>query len=212
MDPHLNIGIVAHTSRAAAAKKLAAATNADYLSVDDGTLGAEGNHRATQTHLAGIPTTWTVILEDDAQPIDGFRHHLEQALLMAPSPIVSLYLGRQRPPHWQKRIAAAVAEANTTSASWIISGHLLHAVGYAIRTHLLPSLLAHHSPRPVDEHITSWAKQYGHTVAYTVGSLVDHADWPTIVAHRDRQPRRPGRTAWQLGGRNEWTTRAVTLR
>lgn len=152
-----------------------------------------------------------MVIEDDAEPIPGFAEQLHQALPMSPAPIVSLYLGRRRPPQWQNRILAAIAQAANTDSPWIISTHLLHAVGYAIRTDLLPSLLAHHSRHPIDEHIGDWARRHGHTIAYTVPSLIDHADLPTIIRHRDGQPRRPGRRAWTVGPRTDWNNRAVTM-
>lgn len=208
----MQIGIVAHTSRLSYAKTLSRAVKSDFLSVDDGTLRADDNHEHVQHHLAGLPSTWSVILEDDAEPVDDFRDQLTHALPLSPSPIVSLYLGKKRPPHWQLRIERALKEAKTVDASWIVSTRLLHAVGYAIRTELLPSLLGHVTARPVDEHISDWAMQYGHTVAYTIGSLVDHADIPTIVEHPDGQPRRPGRKAWTVGGRDIWTSISVPMR
>ena len=206
------IGIVAHTSRIAKAKELQQQVKAEFISIDDGLLGCEANHDHTHRHLSGLPTTWSVVLEDDAEPVDGFTEQLHEALLMSPSPIVSLYLGRRRPPHWQNRILGAIAEAANTESPWIVSTHLLHAVGYAIRTDLLPSLLSHESSHPIDEHIGDWARRHGHTVAYTVPSLVDHADLPTIVEHRDGQPRRPGRRAWTVGTRESWSSQSVVMR
>lgn len=208
----LNIGIVAHTIRSEQAKDLAQQVKADFVSIDTGMLGCDDNHEAVQHHLANLPSTWSVILEDDAEPVDDFRDQLTAALPLSPSPIVSLYLGRKRPPHWQLRIERALKNANTVDASWIISTRLLHAVGYAIKTELLPSLLDHITARPVDEHISDWALQHGHTTAYTVGSLVDHADQTTIVKHPDGQPRKPGRKAWNLGGRTRWTSISVPLK
>ncbi len=209
----IGIGVVAHTTRSAQAEALALAVEADVLSVDDGTLGCEGNHAAVWEQLAELPTSWSVILEDDAQPIGGFAAQLYAALPMAPSPIVSLYLGRLRPRPWQPRIRNALAQAEQAGAHWIQSTRLLHAVGYAIRTDLLPSLLRYTSTRPVDEHISGWARQYGHPICYTVGSLVEHADEPTVIPlHPDKQPRTPGRKAWRLGGNDRWTTTTVTMR
>lgn len=203
------IGIVAHTSRAEQAHELMETVGAAYMSIDNGQLGCDGNHHKVQTYLADRTSTWTVFLEDDAKPIPGFREQLHQALVMAPSPIVSLYAGRKKPTHWQGRYKKALAAAHTENASWLISTHLLHAVGYAIRTNHLPSLLAHTSPLPADQHITSWAKRYGHTVAYTVPSLVDHLDGPTTVNQQDTP--HPGRKAWTFGSRDRWTTEAVTM-
>lgn len=207
----MQIGIVAHTSRATQAKNLAKKVGATFVSVDNGVLGADDNHEAVQNHLANLPSTWSIVLEDDAVPVHDFRPQLMAALPHAPSPIVSLYLGQQRPPHWQGRIRKALQAAKTEDASWIISTHLLHAVGYCIKTELLPSLLSHNSTLPADQHIGDWAQRYGHTIAYTVGSLVDHADQPTIVDHPDGAPRPPGRKAWQVGGRTTWTSISVPL-
>ena len=206
------IGVVAHTTRAHEAKQLAHTVKADFASFDNGILGCETNHHTVQHHLSKLPTTWSVILEDDAQPINDFTEQLDAALPLAPTPIVSLYLGRKRPPHWQRRIEKALRQTHEQNAHWIISTHLLHAVGYAIKTELLPSLLNHTTTLPADEHITSWAQRYGHCISYTVGSLVDHADLPTIVQHPDGQPRRPGRKAWTLGGHQRWNTQTVPLR
>lgn len=208
----MNIGIVAHTSRATQAKELGRDVHADFVSIDNGMLGCDDNHEAVQHHLANLPSTWSVILEDDAEPVDDFTDQLQAALPHAPTPIVSLYLGRQRPPHWQLRIERALKAANNQNASWIVSTHLLHAVGYCIKTELLPSLLSHDSVLPVDQHIGDWARRFGHSVAYTVGSLVDHADMPTIVNHPDGKPRKPGRKAWQLGGRTTWNSISVPMR
>lgn len=209
---YASIGIVAHTSRACQAKCLAQLVKANLVSMDNGLMGCDDNHETILHHLASLPTTWTVVLEDDAVPVDGFRDQLHHALVMAPSPIVSLYLGRKRPPHWQKRVAASLMEARATEASWIMSSHLLHAVGYAIKTELLPSLLSHTTTMPVDQHIGDWARSYGHLVSYTTPSLIDHEDGPTIVNHPDGDTRRPGRKAWAVGTREHWTSKAVMLR
>jgi len=207
-----SIGVVAHTSRTAEAKQLARTVKADFVSMDNGLMGCDENHKTVQRHLSALPATWSIVLEDDAIPVDKFRSQAAQALMMAPTPIVSFYLGKRRPPHWQNRACAAVAQAANTDASWILCTHLLHAVGYAIRTELLPSLIDHHSTRPSDEHITSWAKQHRHPISYTFPSLVDHADLPTIVDHPDGQTRHPGRKAWYAKPRDTWTTKAVTMR
>lgn len=205
------IGIVAHSSRSGHARALAKTAGATFISFDDGLLGCEGNHRAVQNHLVNLPSTWSVILEDDAEPIDHFRDQLAAALPMAPTPIVSLYLGQKRPAPWVHRVPDALARAEQAGAHWIVASRLLHAVGYAIRTDLLASLLDHESPLPVDEHISQWARRYGHTVCYTTPSLVDHADMPTIVVHRDGQERTPGRKAWAVGGHSLWNSTSVPL-
>lgn len=179
--------------------------------MDTGLLGCDDNHHHVLTHLAGLPSTWSVVLEDDAIPVDGFRAQLEAALPFSPSPIVSLYLGRLRPPQHQADIQSAVQAATIEDADWIIATRLFHAVGYAIKTELLPSLLNHLSNWPVDQHISEWAMQRGHTIAYTWPSLVDHADGHPVADHPDGQPRTPGRVAHKTGTKQQWTTESVTL-
>lgn len=205
------IGVVAHTTRAKQAKHLAHTVKAEFVSIDNGVLGCDENHHNVAYHLANMPSTYSVILEDDAEPVPDFRDQLDHALPLAPTPIISLYAGRERPPHWQPRYRKAFTAANNIDASWLISTHLLHAVGYAIRTELLPSLLSFSSLKPSDQHITAWAKQHGHCISYTVPSLIDHIDGPTIVVHPDGAQRTPGRKAWQVGGRQHWTSQAVTM-
>ena len=207
----LTIGIVAHTSRAPEAKTLAHQVGADFISIDNGVMGCDDNHDHVMHHLAGLPSTWSVVLEDDAIPVDGLRAQLDAALPLSPAPIVSLYLGQLRPPQHQADIRAAVEAAEGEDADWIVASRLFHAVGYAIKTELLPGLLNHLSNWPVDQHISEWAMQRGHTIAYTWPSLVDHADDETIVAHPDGQPRTPGRIAYQTGTKEHWTSRSVTL-
>lgn len=206
------MGIVAHSSRAAQAEHLAATAAADYLHVDDGTLGCDDNHHHVAYHLHTRPTAWTVIVEDDANPVAGFRPQLAQVLTIAPAPIVSFYLGRQRPPQHQDAIAAATRQADLDDSHWIIATRLLHAVGYAIRTPLLPSLLNHNTALPADEHISHWALSRGYTVGYTWPSLLDHRDEPSIATHRDGKPRLPGRVAWKTGTRPHWNTSHTMMR
>lgn len=206
------IGIVAHTLRVDEAKNLARQVRADFISIDNGIMGCDDNHEAVQRHLCALPSTWSVILEDDAQPVPSFRDQIAHALPMSPSPIVSFYMGRKKPQHWQHRYRKALAHAQVVDASWIQSTHLLHAVGYAIKTELLPYLLDHVTDLPVDQHIGHWARYHGHTISYTHPSLVDHADTETLVNHPDGQPRPKGRKAHTVGERHEWTTTSVPLR
>ena len=207
-----SIGIVAHQSRTTQAKSLAKQVKADFISIDTGLLGCDDNHTTVQSHLWALKDEWSVILEDDAQPVQDFPDQLTQALTVAPTPIVSLYLGRRRPPHFQHRIAAATQKADRDDSHWIIGSHLLHAVGYAIKTELLESLLNFDSDLPIDQHITRWAQtQHGHPISYTWPSLVDHEDGPTLVDHPDGSPRRPGRKAWLTGTRTEWATRCTPM-
>lgn len=208
------LGVVGHVDRAEMAVSLAAEVGADAMEVDDGTLGCEANHRRVWARLARYYTDfgWSVVLEDDAVPVADFDAQLSAALNVAPAPIVSLYLGRLRPPQHQPAISALVE--SDPAAHWFVARRLLHAVGVAIRTDLVPDMLAliGGSGRPIDEAISSWAAVRGLPVAYTWPSLVDHADTPTVIArHADGRPRAAGRVAWRCGGRPAWCADTAPL-
>lgn len=234
----VTIAIVGHTARREMAETLADDVQASVLLMDDSTIGCEGNHRrAWDWHTRHAPppvrqppvvfrgwtepqpprrpepvpeTHWAVTLEDDAMPIPRFRVQLDAALSVAPTPIVSLYLGTSNPKQWQASIARATDTADAAGAHWLTCTSLLHAVGIAIRTDLLPVQLDNDGP--VDEQLTRWARTHGHLVAYCWPSLVDHADTEPLISRRaDGQPRAEPRKAWRTGGRSKWTGRSVQL-
>jgi hypothetical protein len=203
------LAVVGHIRRAEMIDALRQQLDPAYVSIDGGALGCTGNHRRVWRWHAGNTTTqWALILEDDAQPVAGFTDQAEAALSVAPTPIVSFYLGKLYPVENQDRIPAAM----DSDSCWILHNRLRHGVAYAVRTELLPSLALHNSPGIVDtaSHVTHWAKTHGHTpIGYTNPSLADHADTPTVITHRT--PRRQGRTAWHTGTRDHWDESAVTL-
>ncbi|UQB90880.1 MULTISPECIES: hypothetical protein [Mycobacterium] len=208
---------MAHRSRARMAHALARRVAADTVLTDDGTLGCEGNHRRAWKWLADHAggRGWCVVLEDDAQPISRFRDELDAALAVTPSPVVGLYLPRERPRYAQDRIAQAVVRVG--DASWITAPRTWSAVGIAILGDLVPDLVQHldrdrDRNRPIDEAIANWTVARGRAVAYTWPSLVDHADVQPVVGQRvDRQPRDRPRRAWRVGHRKEWTSEVVAM-
>jgi len=179
--------------------------------------GCEANHR--RAWKWGVedadPDTWVVILEDDIVLATGFSRQLGQILEAAPAPIVSLYLGRGRPPHWQTSIARAVTSLPDPHTCWLVGTDLLSAQGYAMRVSTMRSLSRsrHRSKLPVDEHISGWAKRNGHAVAYTWPSIVDHREdlRPLITERADGQPRFERRVAWNFGSRPRWNNRTHPL-
>lgn len=210
------IGIVAHTARADAAHQLMESVGAAYMSVDDGTLGCDNNHRKAWQWMANNnPGEWSTIVEDDAKPIPNFRHHLHHALAAAGTDIVSLYRGhRVNNPPGEQHGLNATERADDANACWIHSHLLLHAVAVAIKTPLIDDMLKHIRTvaLPIDEAITHFTVRNKLVVAYTHGSLVNHADTPTVITrHRDKLPRPPGRVAYHLGPPTEWTDKAVKL-
>jgi hypothetical protein len=209
----MKIAVVAHQDRAAMAEQLMDEVGASFISWDDGTAGAEANHRAAWRWHEENTSGWAVTLEDDAIPVDGFLTQLSAALSVAPTSVVSLYLGKERPPHWQDKIEAALTEATAINANWVISTHLLHAVGVAIRTPEIPSMLGWITQvgLPIDEAISHWARKNHKAVCYTTPSLVNHKDEGTLVRHRDSMPREPGRVAWRTGARAQWDNTKVVM-
>jgi len=211
------IGIVAHTKRAEQTHILMDQVRAAYTNIDDGTLGCDDNHRHVwQWLLQHTTDEWCIVLEDDALPVDGFISQAEQALAVAPSPVISFYLGRHHIPEleWEQRKREAIGRADQADAHFITSNHLLHAVAVAVRTDHIAQMLAHINMLPIlpiDEAITHWIQNSGQDVSYTWPSLADHADQPTLFRHRDKLPRPPGRIAYRTGGHNTWTDRAVTM-
>lgn len=200
--------IVAHPDRKPRLDELVLKTNAEAVALDDHKYGCEINHLRAWEWLSGGNCPWSVVLEDDAVPVERFRFQLHAALKVAPTPIVSLYLGRTRPPHWQESVSQAVGRTKLQDACFLTAPALLHGVGYAIRTSLIPDLLAEVpsliDEMPIDEAITVWAKQRDHGISYTWPSLVDHRDEPSLVNHHDGQPRRSGRVAWCADWREKW--------
>jgi len=212
------IGIVGHNQRGDQAAELSEQVGAIYRSMDNGTLGCTGNHRQVWSWLAehNADADYLVTIEDDAQPVEDFRHQLDQALAAAPTPVVGLYLGH--PEHWRsygerrKRLEAAVIEADKRDANWITTTELLHGVGIAIRTNLVPDMLKHTSgtTRPFDYAIRNWARDNRTPISFTTPSLLDHADGPALVNHRDSNSR-ARRKAWRAGTRKAWTSEAVSF-
>lgn len=208
------IGIVAHQKREHQADRLAQQTQPAFISIDTGAMGANTNHLWAWKELTQYDTTWSVVLEDDATPIPDFPHHLTNMLdaVPAPTPIVSAYLGKMRPPNWQARIKDAIEKADANEAHWIVGTHLLHAVATCIRTELVNDMLDNMvGYLPIDQNITRWARRHNHRVAYTWPSLVDHADIPTLISHADKAERTPGRVAHRVGTHTTWNSRAVEL-
>lgn len=201
--------VVAHRRRRQQAEQLAETVGAVLLSVDDGTLGCNGSHIAMWKQMADHKTDWTVILEDDAEPVDGFLDQLHQVLSVAPEPIVSLYLGTGRPHRHQRLIRSAIQRADEADAHWITSPDLIHAVAVCIRTSLIPDMLATLNSDPIDDAISHWAPN----VAYTFPSLVDHQDGFPVLRHQYEKWGEPipARKAWRTGTRDVWNNVCVPM-
>lgn len=205
-------GIVAHIDRDEAAKALHRELSDHFatgLFFDDGTLGCDYNHlHAWDSIAANATTPWCAVFEDDAEPIPELGYHLGQALFYSPAPVVSLYLGRGRPVHWQKRIANAM---RFPQRPYVVATTLLHCVAIAIRTELVLELLEDARDavgsavrKPIDEALTEAIKNRNLPVAYTNPSLVDHDDGPSLARHNYPDVPLEARVAWRVGVRDSW--------
>ena len=215
LPPTYAIGIVAHVERGQQAHDLMDNVGAVYASLDNGTFGCHLNHKRVWRYLStrqAKNANWLVVLEEDAVPVEGFAEQLTEALANAPVSVVSLYLGRLRPPQQQWMIGPATQRADERNACWIVSRQFLHGVGLAIRSDLVADMLnTIDETLPIDEAILAWAVKRRYRVGFTWPSLVDHADGETLLKHRDGQAREPGRVAWRAGTRTDWNIDAVEM-
>lgn len=188
--------VVAHTSRIEQAQRLADRIGAHHVSVDDGTLGAWGNHRAALRYGIDLGASHVLTLEDDALPITTFPKASIEAIEQRPSQVLGLYVGRQRP--YATQVTAAVEQAEGTNASWLTSRHLMWGVATIWPADIARDFLAwKHTSRMWDSQASRWLRQHGHDVAYCWPSLVDHADTGSVIDRRAK--RQPGRVAHRVG-------------
>ena len=215
------IGVVAHVDRTEMAHELAEKVHPKLVNVDNGELGCSGNHSHILSRLVGEPG-WSVVLEDDAVPLNDFHDDLEAVLDIVSTEldpsikIVGLYLGTGYPSNWQKRFAEAVS----TDACFLVSPRLHHAVGYAVAPEIKKDLagwMAKNRRGPgmaPDEGISVWAAAHRYKVAHTNPSLVDHQDTRTVIKARG-QTFAPGRNrarkAHNTRQRLTWTDSVATL-
>jgi 5-methylcytosine-specific restriction endonuclease McrA len=184
IPPTVAVAVVAHTSRASLANKLAFAVDADKVVFDDGEIGCTADHLRAIGWLMGAtrPGGFGVVLEDDAVPVPGFRDQLQAALAVAPADLASLYAGTGHPQYIQSRFRQAVLRAG--EANWLVASRLHHGVGYAIRNELIGELIDGIDPRkPIDEAISNWTARHRHRIAYT---------WPSLVDPPGHRPGDPG--------------------
>lgn len=190
----IHTAVIGHHSRQADADTLATHLNA-RLFLDAGEHGARWNHeralRWGQTldgHL--------LVVEDDAQPIEGFIEQVTHWVQSNPTDLISYYLGTGYPPTYQPRILQLLA----TAADRIYLPTLIHAVAYSIPCHMIPAV----GPGKADTALgKAWRQATGQPIIYTVPSLADHRDTSSIEntgrRHLPRRAHRIGGTTHQGG-------------
>lgn len=184
------VAVVAHSSRTLHPNLTSIA---DTILWDDGTLGATRNH---QRALRSAGARRTIILEDDALPVPGFRELAAAWIEKHPDDLISFYLGTGHPKQWMAQVDAAW----NRPVDVFEFPQLFHGVAYTMPPQHARLVADDIDPaRPADFAIgEAWTRLTGRPVIYPRASLADHADH-TPVETISRGPRRP-RRARQLGG------------
>lgn len=205
------VGIMAHPSRAADAHLLALGHGDGVIAWDEGAgENATGDAAWAETaELArAIGADWTIVLQDDALPVDNFREHAAAALEHAPATAVSFYVGTGRP--MVSQVVTAVHQAADAGHSWLRYPGMLWGVAVAMPTEMVEGYLRWSplSREAYDRRIGIYFQRRGLESFYTSPSLVDHNDGPTI-AH-NRQPR-VQRRAHLVGIPETWDTGSTRI-
>lgn len=181
----IHVAVIAHHTRTEQAERLAGELDA-YLFVDLLTLGSTWNHLRA-LNWAANKTGHLIVLEDDAQPCDGFLEHAAQFITEYPDRLISFYLGTDRRPH-QRLIPGWLEEAEAAGRGWCEYPKLLHAVAYAIPCNAIT--LSYQATRlAADEMLTrAWGRK--NPVLYTIPSLVNHADTDSVENPSRNIPRK----------------------
>jgi hypothetical protein len=94
---------------------------------------------------------------------------------------------------------------------------LQNAVGYAVKTNLIPSILSFaeecwsYVPNlPIDQTISEWGLEYGVQFSYCRPSLVEHRDIAPVEKHGYGTPTEK-RKAWLFGYRESWDSSTTFL-
>lgn len=181
--------VTAHTSRLNAAQRLCDTLDATMF-LDDGTLGEPGNTRAALRWAEQQDATHAIVIQDDAQPVDGFLELAHAAINERPDHIISYYLGTGRPA--QAEAGAAIRQAKRGNAEWLTLQRLYWGVAWSTPTDLLPRLnrwLATHDG-PTDRSIGHWMRTAKLRCSYVWPCLVDHKDDRSLIhrgAHIERK-------------------------
>lgn len=186
--------VVGHHTRFAAAALLAGELGA-HLLIDEGSNGANWNHRRAIEWAAEQPCR-VVVLEDDAMPVPCFAELVVDWLTRFPNDMLSFYLGTGRPPQYQMQIAERLIVADKTQADYITLRRLIHGVCYSVPPQHINRVLSRwDSSKPADYAV---GDAYGGAVVYPCYSLVNHADGESVERHPDSAPRTERRRAWRL--------------
>jgi len=202
----VSYAVVGHHTRREAAEKLVARLGCP-LAMDEGDRGSLPNHDAAWRLGHALGGDYVVVLEDDVVLIDDFETHVVDALSNVPQrAAVSFYTGTTR-PH-PDRVRRAVVRATQRGRAWLEARRAYWGPALALpREHVEPMLrFVRPITLPYDQRLSRYLVEARLLCFYTNPSLVDHADWPSLLS-RDDEPRR----AHRVGVPESWATRAVNI-
>jgi hypothetical protein len=186
--------VIGHHKRREQAEALAESLGA-HLLMDEDNYGANaGHHRAIE--WAAEQSERVIVMEDDAQPVAGFRALAQSWLERFPELLCSFYLGTGRPPQYQSKIAEKLIAADKTHADYITLPRLIHGVCYSVPQAHLPAVLKRWDSHKAADYAVGDA--WGGVVVYPCWSLVDHQDGLSVERPWNNALRRERRVAWRL--------------
>lgn len=210
METQVSYAVVGHVRREAPATSLSTTLNGS-LSLDDGSYGSNRNH-AQAWLSASKDSEWVVVLEDDALPVDNFQAHVRDALANLPEtkkPVgaVSFYVGGGKP--FPVMVEQAVLDAESAGSSWLIDDWLRWGVAVAMPADIIERTIGIYEgiKKPYDQALGAALKKQGRSILYTVPSLVDHEDGPSLL-HNGGVPRK----ALRFGEPDQWSGAPIRMR
>jgi hypothetical protein len=205
-EVRLSVAIMAHPSRETAARALSAALSATIV-WDEGNGEADTGYRALAASEPGA--THHLVVQDDAEPVDGFLEHARRAIAAYPEFLVSFYLGAGLPFWPQERLAVATAKADRLGTAWIATNYA-HGVALAVPTFDIPGLRGWYYTGEAQRHlydqrVAHYFLRRGQPVMNAWPSLVEHGDGPSLVSPQGGKGL-PDRKAWRVAVRDSYDT------
>lgn len=171
------VAVVGHHSRRDRAEALARYVKGDLI-LDEERRGAGWGHRIALERAGGDRL---LLLEDDAQPIRGFRARVNEWVERFPEDMISFYLGTGHPMKYMRVVDHRLA---WTREDWIELRKLIHGVCFTIPPGGAARALERaqrHPNSPIDFVIgDAWCRASARRVIYPVASLVDHEDGQSL--------------------------------
>lgn len=193
----MTIAIIGHTARIDQVGALVQQIPDAVAFVDDGTLGATGNHHRAMRYAAAADE-FLLAIEDDAILSPDFGERAKAWIARFPDRLMSFYLGTGHPPAWQDIVREQLPAADRAGRDYLELDQLIHGVCYFVPAPvaLLPLL----DPNDAADMGTgtAWRRLTGLPVIYPTVSLVDHADTGSVDKDPSVQALMDPRHAWRL--------------